>query len=495
MGLGLYSLGSGISAAKFFIARGAKVLITDLKSKKELSVQIKSVINFYESAKKKSKIKIYKPIFVLGKHRDADFLSADMVMKNPAVRAGSPYLDLAKRHGARIETDISLFFSLCAVPIVGITGTRGKSTTTTLAHKILLSARWNAYLGGNIQISPLSFINKVETSSDVLPLERGGAEGLSAIDKTPSNSPFIRGRKLVVLELSSWMLESAGDAKISPHVALITNMMPDHLNTYAGMADYIAAKENIFRFQKNEDIAILNRDNEITEKMGSRARARRFWFSVKYFSDENGCFVKNKHIIFRVNGEEKNICPVSVIKIPGEHNLQNILAAVCLTSAMGIAPAVIRRTVEKFSGIPNRLELVREYRGVKFYNDTTATTPDAVIAALRAIGRPGKVILIAGGADKNLDFADMASELKKHKVRLVLFSGKATDKLVVKLENNHWHAGHEEIKDMESAVNLAVSSARRGDIILLSPGAASFGLFQNEFDRGRQFVKIIKGLK
>ena len=178
MGLGLYAKGSGISAAKFFIGRGAKVLITDLKSKKELTTQIASVMKFYEATlssvsppweggvrggKGGQRIKIYKPQFVLGRHRDGDFKTADIVMKNPAVRADSSYLNLAKRHGARIETDISLFFKLCAAPIVGITGTRGKSTTTTLVHEILLTAGWRAYLGGNIQISPLSFIDAVET--------------------------------------------------------------------------------------------------------------------------------------------------------------------------------------------------------------------------------------------------------------------------------------------------------------------------------------------
>lgn len=469
MGLGLYSLGSGISAAKFFIAHGARVLITDLKSKSDLAAQIASVKKFYEAAKKKSKFKIYKPVFVLGEHREKDFSAADIVMKNPAVRAGSPYLDLAKRHGVRIETDISLFFGLCAVPIVGITGTRGKSTTTTLVHEILASSGWSAYLGGNIQISPLSFVDKVLKKK--------------------------KEKTAVVLELSSWMLESTGEAKISPHVALITNMMPDHLNTYAGMADYISAKENIFRFQKNSDVAILNRDNDITLKIGERVRGRRFWFSAKYFGGENGCFVKDKKIFFRADGKVKSICAVADIKIPGAHNLQNVLAAVCLAAAIGIPSSVVKKAVKKFRGIANRLELIRESRGIKFYNDTTATTPDAVIAALRALNRPGKIVLIAGGADKNLEFNEIAKEIKRQKIRLILFSGRATEKLTAELDKIHYHPAHEPIRDMKSAVNLAVSLTGRGDIILLSPGAASFGIFQNEFDRGRQFVKIVKELK
>ena len=322
------------------------------------------------------------------------------------------------------------------------------------------------------------------------------------------------------MELSSWMLESIGDAKISPPIALITNIMPDHLNTYAGMPEYIAAKENIFRYQRADDLAVYNYDNEITRKMGERAPAKRFWFGKRVGG--SGAYLKNGLIIFRDGGEHK-ICSVKDINLPGEHNAQNVMAAVALTAAMGIPPAVIKRTVKKFRGIPNRLEFIRDFRGVKFYNDTTATTPDAVIAALRALskgppplmggvggrverghfpltsilshkGRGGRIILIAGGADKNLDFAEMARELKKQKVRLVLFDGRATEKLTAELDKIHYHSEGQPVRDMKSAVGLAVSLSKRGDIILLSPGAASFGLFQNEFDRGRQFGKMVERL-
>jgi len=479
MGLGLYQKGSGVSAAKFFISAGARVVITDLKSKKELLGQMKGVLKFYKCRMQNAECRIYKPVFILGRHREGDFRSADIVMKNPAVRANSPYLEIAKKAGAKIETDISLFFKLCNAPIIGITGTRGKSTTTTLVYEILKNAGWDAYLGGNIQISPLSFVNKVET------------QNFASLQK------FI-----VVLELSSWMLESTGENHLSPQYALITNMMPDHLNTYASMNDYISAKENIFRFQKKGGLAVFNRDNEITFRMGERAhaclpdgQAHRFWFSNRYFNSGDGCFIKNGKICFRFKGAEKNICAISDIKLQGAHNLQNVLAAACLTSAIGIAPAIIKRVIKKFRGIPNRLELIRKYRGIKFYNDTTATTPDAVIAALRALNRPGKIILIAGGSDKNLDFKEMAHEIRRQVKNLILFGGKATDKLTLELDKIHYHPEHAAVNNMKSAVSLAVSLARRGDIILLSPGATSFGLFQNEFDRGRQFVKIVRKLR
>ncbi|MEK7211859.1 MAG: Mur ligase family protein, partial [Patescibacteria group bacterium] len=197
--------------------------------------------------------------------------------------------------------------------------------------------------------------------------------GLMTVDKTPSRSPLTRGRKVVVLELSSWMLESAGDAKISPQFALITNIMPDHLNTYAGMPEYIAAKENIFRYQRADDLAVYNYDNEITRKMGERARAKRFWFGKKIKGE--GVFIKNGTIIFRQcrsvethchaslpvrqKADEQKICSIGDIRLVGEHNLYNVMAAAAFAAAMGVPPGAIRKAIKNFRGLPNRLEFIR----------------------------------------------------------------------------------------------------------------------------------------
>lgn len=449
MGLGLYKDGSGISATRFLLDGGAKVTVTDLKSADQLAAQIKRL------GKAADKIN-----FVLGRHQESDFENADLIVKNPGVPNTSKYLAIAVKNKIPIETDISLFFQLVdRKRIIGITGTRGKSTTTTLIYEILKSVDRRAVLGGNITKSPLAQMPEVA---------KGGP---------------------VVLELSSWMLESLAPHKISPYIAVFTNIYPDHLNTYNGIADYAAAKENIFLGQNIQDWTILNRDNPFTKKCGAKTPGRRMWFSLKEFSEENGCFVRGKNIYCRLNGEEKMILPLADIKIPGEHNRANILAAISVAMAYGAPAVTIRKAVKNFKGVPNRLELLRTIGGVKYYNDTTSTTPEATMAALRALGGKKKnIILIAGGSDKGLDFKALAKEIKKYCRRVALFNGTGTEKLK-KLISFVGKVG-----SMKEAVELAKKSAKRGDVILLSPACTSFGMFDNEFDRGDQFRKIVNSL-
>lgn len=454
MGLGLYKEGSGISATRFLVSSGAKVTVTDLKTKEELNDQIKRLGSL---AKKVN--------FVLGEHVEADFKNADMVVKNPAIPRYSKYLEIARKNNIPIETDISLFFKLVnRKQIVGITGTRGKSTTTTLIYEILSLAKKKAIIGGNITRSPLVQLNKMKNSG------------------------------LAVLELSSWLLESLEDPKLSPHIAVFTNIYPDHLNTYKDINDYALAKENIFKWQNLQDYVVLNLDNKFTKKMGTYVPSKRFWFSMKEFKNENGSFLKNKNIYFRIDGREQKILSTSDIKIPGEHNIANVLGAVCVAGILGIKPNIIRQAVRNFSGVPNRLELLKEINGVKYYNDTTSTTPEAGLAGLKALGKnKKKIVLIAGGADKGLDFNLWSKEVLNSVKSLVLFNGTGTDrilKLFVNKKINLTTAG-----SMAEAIGLAKKFAKKGDTILLSPACASFGMFKNEFDRGDQFRKIVGKLK
>jgi UDP-N-acetylmuramoylalanine--D-glutamate ligase len=431
MGLGLYPQGSGISAAKFFARLGANVIVTDLKTRKDLASQIKLLKGF--------KIK-----YVLGKHSKSDFKEADLIMKNPAVRMESEYLKIARENKIPIETDISLFFALSPAKIIGITGTRGKSTTSSLIYEILSASGEDVHLGGNIQVSPLNFLDKLNKDS------------------------------LVVLELSSWMLESLESSKVSPQIAVITNVMRDHLNTYAGMKEYGRAKSLIFKFQKSKDLAILNFDNEITRKMGENLKAKKIWFSVK---KKSASLDLAKNTI-----------------LPGEHNLYNALAAVIVAKQLKISDSIIKKALKDFKGIPNRLELIRELAGVKYYNDTTATTPDATLAALKSF-KDKNIVLIAGGTDKNLEFKELAKVLQSLVKVLILLPGTATDKLRKDLVEMGENIEPLVAKSMKEAVLKARELSQSGDIILLSPGAASFGLFVNEFDRGEKFVKEVKNLK
>ncbi|OQA36007.1 MAG: UDP-N-acetylmuramoylalanine--D-glutamate ligase [Parcubacteria group bacterium ADurb.Bin326] len=454
MGLGLYEEGSGISATKFLVEAGAKVTVTDLKTEVQLADQLKRL------GKMKDKIKL-----VLGKHRVSDFKGVDLVVRNPGVPASSKFLKLARANKIPIVNDISLFFQLIdRKRVLAVTGTRGKSTTTTLLYEFIRRIDKNAVLGGNITKSPLAQMPLVS---------RGGN---------------------VVLELSSWLLEGLEDIKRSPHLAVFTNIYPDHLNTYKGIKEYAEAKKNIFKYQTPQDYVILNRDNPYTLKMGKEVVAQRFWYSLNPFKEENGCFVRSGNIYFRHNGVEQKICSTKTLRLPGEHNLSNALASICGAMIYGLRPAQVIAVLKDFKGVPNRLELLKEVGGVKYYNDTTSTTPEATIAALRALGGKKNIVLIAGGSDKGLDFKVLSKEIGKQCRLAILLTGTGTERLKPLLLKQK-ELDLAEVSSMKEAVALAKDQATKGGIVLLSPACASFGMFINEFDRGNQFIKIIKSLR
>ena len=456
MGLGLYKEGSGISAAKFFISRGAKVTITDLKNKKELQTQITELNKFC----KNFQLPASSFQLILGRHRMGDFKTADIVVQNPGARRESPYLLAARSAGAKIVSDISIFFSLSPTEnIIGVTGTRGKSTTSALIAAMLKSVDRHTELGGNILRSPLNFLDKIH-------------EGGSA-----------------VLELSSWQCESLGEIKKSPRIAVVTNIMRDRLNTYKGMKQYAEAKSLIYKYQSPEDAVVLNRDNAWTQKMGKEVTSRRYWISLKPFGEENGAFLKGKNIFFRDSGKEEAVAGVSDMFLAGEHNLINALAAITVAKLMRVPTSKIKKALKSFKGLPGRIELIRELRGVKFVNDTTATTPDAVAAALKTLGKVKNVVLICGGSDKKLKYKELTPVVRKYVKSLLFLPGTATEKMK-KIRKDY-----QEVKNMKEAVKEAADVAKRGDVVLLSPGAASFGLFQNEFDRGEQFIQSVKKLR
>jgi len=426
MGLGLH--GGGEGAARFFTKQGAKVLVTDLRARKELKESIK-------------KLQGYSIKYVLGKHRTEDFKNADLIIKNPAVPKDSKYLKIAIKNKVPIETDIGLFFELCPwQKIIGITGTKGKSTTVTLIAK-LLKTRYKVILAGNIRASALEEL------------------------------PRITKNTIVVLELSSWQLEDLKKHKKSPHIAIITNIMPDHLNRHKGMRDYIEAKKLIFKFQKPEDLLILNKDDKVVRGFAKETKAQVIFYSKK-----------------------QAVRYLKHTKLLGEHNLSNISAAATVAKLFKIPSLSIKKILENFKGIEGRLEFVRAIKGVKYYNDTTATTPEATIAALKsfnpAAAGQANIILISGGTDKNLDFKKLAEEISKRVKSLILLPGTATRKIEKAIRPRQFSII--KVNSMKHAVNEASERAGKGDIVLLSPGCASFGLFQHEFDRGKQFqIKVL----
>jgi len=461
MGLGLH--GGGIAVAKWLFSHGARVTVTDLKTKDQLAA---SLAEFSPAEKKKI-------IFILGRHREADFKNNDLLIKNPGVPRDSKYLKITTAAGIRIFNDASLFFSFCPAKIIGVTGTRGKSTTSTLIAELLkagLSDRSAAkiWLAGQSKNPELKILDQ------------------------------IKSKDLAVLELSSWQLEILGRHNVSPYVSVITNIYPDHLNSYSGMADYVAAKKKIIEYQNSDNFSVLNLDNVETRKIGWQVISQRFWFSKKYFADQNGSFVKSGKIFFRLNGVEKPIVNLADIKLVGEHNLENVLAAVTVGGIFKIAPGKIKAVLKRFSGLASRIEVKRVIKGVKYINDTAATTPDAAMAALKSLSdKPKNIILIAGGVDKNIPiekYRELAGLIKKSCLAVILFKGDGSKQILQELQKISFTPVIFGIDSMVAAIGIANNLSTAGKNILLSPACASFGLFVNEFDRGDQFNEIVKHL-
>lgn len=445
-GLGQYSQGSGISSALTFAKLGCDVVVTDAKKEVEIAGNVK-------------KLKKFKNVsFVLGEHRLKDIEWADVIVANPRVRPTQAEMVYARNLGKTVTSDIALFLDRCPAMVIAVTGTRGKSTTSTLIAEMLKEGKKHVWLGGNILVSPLTFLSRVKKTD------------------------------VVVLELSSWQCESLGSAIHQPHISVVTNMMRDHLNTYQGMEDYAEAKAQIFRHQKPEDFVILNADDEYGKKWIKEApsEVRSFGKSIRRDAsyDARSLYLSGKKLI-----------DVRMLALIGEHNVKNALCAVLASSLTGISKSAIQKTLKTFKPLENRLEQIRVVKGVTYVNDTCATTPDGVIAALKAMqSRAHFLFFIMGGADKELEYAELANEFKKlkKKIGVFVFPGNASDKLIKEFEKQG--IAYEEVPDMKTAVMRASETAQSGDAVILSPGAASFGLFKNEFDRGEQFAREVKGV-
>ncbi len=442
MGLGLQ--GSGMAAARYVAQQGAIVRVTDMKSPEVLAPSVQALAGL--------------PIeFVLGRHREEDFLWAEIVIRNPGVARSSPYLRLAREHGAQIEMEIALFFLACPGRIIGITGTRGKTTTTTLLYEILRNSGAATVLGGNV----------------------AGVETLSLL-------PYITPTTQVVLELSSWQLEGLAPHKISPAISVMTNVYPDHLNTYNGMEDYAEAKANIFRHQSSEDLAVFNYDNAWTRRFGEESRSTTWFTSIQ----RGGSFARGSN----------HIEPFVFTETPlaGKHNLENILLATTTARLLGVNDAVIRETVRTFKSISHRLDEVRVVRGVHYINDTTSTTPVAGRVGLEAFDAP--VVLVAGGNTKHLPLEQWPATIVQHCRAVVLLPGSGTDELLPAIAEETHKQGrknplHGVFDTLQAAMDAAVALTQPGDVLLFSPGFTSFGMFLNEFDRGDQFVSYVHALK
>jgi len=426
MGLGL--LGRGVGDAEFFAEAGADLIVTDLKTEAELAPSLARL-------KKFSNI-----VYHLGGHRLEDFEGRDLVIRAPNAPLGSTFLAHAREQGIPVAMDASLFTKLSGATIVGITGTRGKSTTTHLIYEIAKAAGKNPRIGGN------------ERDTATLKLLSEVAAG-----------------DLVILELDSWQLQGFEEEKISPHIAIWTNFMPDHMNYYKDDMDrYFRDKAAIARFQKEGDTFITT--PEIKEKIEARFGA-----------------LKGTCVIDAAIPDDWNI------GLEGDHNRRNAAYARETVRALGISDSIIKETLKKFKGLPGRLENLGEKDGIAFYNDSNSTTPEAAIAALMTLGAKNRpIILIAGGSDKELSFEELAKRIPKTVKHLILFKGKATEKILALLPKDYKATI---ATNMDEAFRAGLAAAQPGDIILLSPGATSFGIFKNEYDRGDQFGSLVEALQ
>ena len=432
MGLGL--LGRGVGDAQFLAECGADLIVTDLKSRDELK---ESLIKL----KKYNNIK-----YVLGEHRLEDFCNRDMILKSAGVPFNSMYINEAHKNNISIKMSASLLAELSGAMIVGIGGTRGKSTVTHLVYDILKIENKKVHLAGNVRgVANLPFLNKVKKGD------------------------------IVVMELDSWQSQGFGEAKISPHISVFTTFLDDHMNYYHNdRQQYFDDKANIFKYQTESDYLVTNEE------------------TLKIINNRFKNKIKSKIIIASNNGSFKNWN----INLLGEHNKQNIALAIEVAKILKIDSNIIQKAVENFQAIPGRLEYLRTIKGVKIYNDNNATTPAATIAALKSLSsdfeKKKNIILIVGGSDKELNMSDLVEEIKKQCKAVVLFKESGTDKIKDQIFNIDDLAVHEEM-DLEQCVKKSINIASKNDIILYSPAFASFGkFFKNEFDRGDQFVKLVK---
>jgi len=446
LGLGLH--GGGLAVARWLVRQGVLVTVSDAKSRSELKPSI-------------DKLGAQKINFVLGGHPNSLLTRCDLIMQNPGVPRELPLLLAARARGIPIENEASLFLKLCSAQLtLGVTGSKGKSSTTALLGDMVQRHYRGTIIAGNI----------------------GDTVMFNVLDRVRPVTP-------VVLELSSWHLELTGEHKLAPRIAVITNVLPDHLNRYRSYADYARAKQLIVRPQSARDMAVLNYDDPIVRRMAKHTRAQVYWFSLSKVVPR-GVYVAKGQVWWRAHGTRRALFKSSDLTVPGQHMLANALAAAAAAMVAKVPPANIRTAVRAWRGLHDRLELIRIVRGVAYYNDTAATAPAAVQAALAAL-QPRSLVLIAGGVDKGLRYDALARDIRRLANAVVLLPGSATAKL-----QRHLRGFKPQFlaSSMLAAVKLASKLAPPQAVVVLSPGAASFNLFKHEFDRGQAFRRVVARL-
>lgn len=450
MGLGLND--GGFGAVKYALSsQVSELIITDFKSADILQPTIDKI-----NALPKNNIPIQ---YILGGQNTEDYTQIDILIKNPGVPHNSPYLEAARQAGVIITTDIEIFFehikSLEKPPtVIGITGTRGKSTTTALIYHILSDfyGKDRVFLGGNIRKSILNLLAEISNDS------------------------------YVVLELSSFQLDNI---KYSPHIGVFTSFFPDHLDRYSSIEEYFESKTNIVAFQDINNFAVLNIDNDRIANLSNQIKSQLITYSLNN-KDVNLYIDKENNIIYN----NDKIIHTKDIKLFGEHNQYNVMAAIGVANITGVDINSLIQSLKSFTGIEGRQQSLGMINGIEIINDTTSTMPVALIVAMNTF-QDKPYILICGGEDKGLDYSDLSKQNYNNLKAIVLLPGSASILIKKYISSINIY----EVSDLSEAVNQALKLANTGYRIVFSPGATSFGMFLNEFDRGDKFTAIIQSKK
>ncbi|WP_094546724.1 UDP-N-acetylmuramoyl-L-alanine--D-glutamate ligase [Petroclostridium xylanilyticum] len=444
-------LGVGISNTpliKFLVNLGAKVTAFDKKTREQLG-------EVYDE------LDLLGIKFSLGENY-LDHIGHDIIFKTPGMRFDIPELIAARAKGSIVTSEMEVFFDLCPAQIIGVTGSDGKTTTTTLIHKILEQEGYTCWLGGNIGKPLLSEIENIQPDHKV------------------------------ILELSSFQLHTM---KASPHIAVITNITPNHLDVHKSMDEYVDAKKNIFLHQSKSGKLVINFDNHITRSFEKDAAGDVIFFS-RLNNIQKSVFIDHNSIFINIDGNPQKVIEIGDIILPGAHNVENYMAAIGAVWEM-VSCESIRQVAAAFTGVEHRIEFVREINNIKFYNSSIDSSPSRTIATLNTFNQ--KVILIAGGKDKNIPYDDLGGILAE-KVKCLVLIGPTASKIEKALQDEIERTGKGsdipvyKCSTYEEVVKTAYSNARAGDIVLLSPASTSFDMFKNFEERGNKYKEIVKGL-
>ena len=433
---------SGVAAALFLKSRGAQVTVSDSKPQEQLSEEIPILLDHGIAVE-------------TGGHGERTFHGQDLIVVSPGVPVDSPALVQARALGEPVIGEIELAAQFLPKNMVAITGSNGKTTTTTLIGEIISAGGYPTRVGGNIGTPAISLVATARRDS------------------------------VIVLEVSSFQLETIQTFR--PKVAVVLNVTPDHLDRHRTFETYVDAKARIFENQHADDFAVLNADDPVCVELSDRTRAQVFWFSRKK-EVQQGASLRDGRILFRDSSGQQEIMVASEIPLKGAHNLENTLAAICAGALMKCAPERIREAVRNFKAVEHRLEYVATIRGVEYYNDSKATNVDATIKALESF--PANIHLILGGKDKGSDYT-VLNDLLRQRVKRVYTIGAAAEKIESQVKDA---AEIVHAESLDSAVQRASASAQPGDIVLLAPACASFDQFRNYEHRGKVFKELVQRL-